>query len=844
MSARRAALALLPVTLLAAAAWTLHLELRGFHLRDVERELALLPGGVLALAAGITALDYLLLSGYDLLALRYAGRSLPLPRVIFTSFVSYAFGNNVGLALLSSGSVRFRLYSQWGLSAVEITRVVAFTASQLWAGLLPLGGVALLAGVPVPLPAWAARTLGVAALAAVAAYLGAAVRGGRALRLRGFTFPVPSPGLAVAQVAVSAADWALAALVLHALLPAGSPLSFPQLLGLFVAAQVAGLASQVPGGLGVFDSIVLAALTPAVPAPAVVSSLLAYRLVYYLGPFLLAFGLLVAHELLARRAFVRRVLRGAHASFAPVVPWLAAAGALLAGMVLLVSGATPTVAARLHVLRHTVPLPVLEASHLVGSLVGTALLLLARALMRRIDAAWAIAGGLLGAGALASLAKGLDWEEALVLLVLLGALLPFRDQFYRRSSLVEGWVSGPWVLAVVLIVGASMWIGLFSYRHVEYSSELWFRFAFHEDAPRFLRASVAGLSLLVLYGVAVLLKPAPHEPAPPDEAQLARVRPLVDRAPESYAHLALVGDKPLLFSDPGDAFLMYGVEGRSWVAMGDPVGPEPAATELAWRFRELSDRHGGWACFYQVGAAALPRYLDLGLSLLKLGEEAIVPLEAFSLDGSERRALRQAYHRGERDGLRFEVAPASAVPALIPDLRRVSDAWLAEKSVREKGFSLGSFDPRYLAEGPLALARKDGEVVAFANVWTSSARVELSVDLMRYHPEAPRSAMDYLFTSLMLWGKAEGYGQFNLGMAPFSGFEARQLSPLWTRLGARLFRHGENFYNFQGLRAYKEKFAPEWRPRWLAAPGGLRLPAVLTNLAALVSRGLRGVVAR
>ncbi len=149
-----------------------------------------------------------------------------------------------------------------------------------------------------------------------------------------------------------------------------------------------------------------------------------------------------------------------------------------------------------------------------------------------------------------------------------------------------------------------------------------------------------------------------------------------------------------------------------------------------------------------------------------------------------------------------------------------------------------------LREGPAALARKDGAVVAFANVWTSACKAELSVDLMRHGPEAPRGTMDHLFVSLMLWGREQGYQAFNLGMAPFSGLEARALAPLWTKLGARLFRYGEDLYNFQGLRQYKEKFAPEWRPRWLAAPGGLRLPMVLTNIAALVSRGLKGVVAR
>ncbi len=839
----RIAAGVLPPLLLGAAAWSLHAELRGFHLRDVERGLAALPGAAIAAAAAVTLADYLLLGAYDLLALRYAGRRLPYGRVAFTSFIAYAFGNNVGFALLSSSSVRFRLYSQWGLAPAEIAKVVGFTAAQLWAGLFPLLGLALLSGVPVPLPPGVARGLGVAALAITAAYLALAARG-RELRLRGAAVRLPSLPLAAAQVAVSAADWVLAAVVLYLLLPPESPLSLAGLVGLFVAAQVAGLASQLPGGVGVFDAIVLAALTPAVPAPHVLSSLVAYRVVYYLGPFVLAFALLAVNEVVVRRERLGRVLRGAHASFAPVVPWLAAAGSMIAGAVLLVSGATPAEAERLHLLRRTVPLALLEGSHLIGSLVGTALLLLGRALARRLDGAWVLAVALLATGAVASLAKGLDWEEASLLTALLLALLPFRRQFYRRSALLDVPLSAGWISAVLVVIAASIWIGFFSYRHVDYSRDLWFDFAFHADAPRFLRASVVGVCAVVLYGVVRLMHPAPPEPAPPGEAELARLRPIVEQAPDSTAHLALLGDKPILFGEDGASFLMYGVEGRTWCSMGDPIGSKRAATELAWRFRELSDRHGGWACFYQVGPGALPRYLDLGLAIYRLGEEAIVPLPAFSLDGPERRPLRQAFNRAERDGLSFELVPAERVPSLLPELRRISDAWLAERSTREKGFSLGYFDERYLREGPVALALLGGRPVAFANVWVGTCKAELSVDLMRHLADAPRATMDFLFVSLMRWGRAEGYEAFNLGMAPFSGLEDRMLAPLWMRLGARLYRHGEYFYNFQGLRQYKEKFSPEWRPRFLAAPRGFRLPIVLTNVAALVSRGLKGVVSR
>lgn len=835
---------LLPLVLLAAAGWALERELEGFHFRDLEAGLAAIPRYTVWAAAGATALDYLLLSAYDLLALRYAGRTVPLGRVVFTSFIAYAFGNNVGMTLLSSGSVRVRLYSQWGLGAGDIAKVVAFTAAQLWAGLLPLLGISLLAGSPGPLPPAAARIVGALAIAATLAYLVLCARP-REYVVRGIAVRLPSLPLAVAQVAVSAADWALAGYVLYLLLPTVTPISFVSFLGLFIAAQVGGLASQIPGGVGVFDTIVLAALTPGIAAPDALSSLVAYRAIYYLVPFLAAFAMLVANEVIVRREGVGRFLRGAHASFAPVVPWLAALGSLVAGAILLVSGATPAVHGRLSVLRNWVPLAVLETSHLVGSLIGVALLLLARGLSRRLDGAWVLAIALLAAGAVASLVKGLDYEEATILLLLLVALLPFRKQFYRRSSLLDEPLTASWMIAVAAIVAASIWIGQFAFHHVEYSGDMLFHFAFRGGGvPRFLRASAIAVSALAIYGMTVLLRPRSPEPDLPTDADLARARPLVDAAEDSSSHAALVGDKALLFSPRGDAFLTYGVEGRSWVSMGDPVGPDPAATELAWRLREISDRHGGWACFYQVGPGALPRYLDMGLSLFRLGEEAVVALEGFSLEGSVRRPLRLAYNRAQRDGLAFEIVPPESLPPLLPELRKLSDAWLAEKNVREKGFSVGYFDERYLREGPVALARVGERIVAFANLWTSSCKAELSFDLMRHVTDAPRTTMDFLFVSLMLWGREQGYRAFTLGMAPLSGLEDRALAPLWTKLGARLYRHGEYFYNFQGLRQYKEKFAPEWRPRYLAAPGGLRLPLVLANVAALVSRGLKGVVTR
>ena len=165
-----------------------------------------------------------------------------------------------------------------------------------------------------------------------------------------------------------------------------------------------------------------------------------------------------------------------------------------------------------------------------------------------------------------------------------------------------------------------------------------------------------------------------------------------------------------------------------------------------------------------------------------------------------------------------------------------------EKRVTEKGFSLGRFEPQYLQNFPMALAIKEGRIIAFANVLQGDKKEELSVDLMRYEPDATRDVMEFLFIELMLWGQREGYRWFNFGMAPLSGLDSRALASKWQRLGSFVFRHGENFYNFQGLRQYKEKFDPVWEPRYIASPGGMALPVIFTNLASLISGGFMGVL--
>jgi phosphatidylglycerol lysyltransferase len=426
----------------------------------------------------------------------------------------------------------------------------------------------------------------------------------------------------------------------------------------------------------------------------------------------------------------------------------------------------------------------------------------------------------------------------------LAVVLPSRSAFYRKAALTSEPIAPGWIVAFIVVAGATIWLGFFSYKHVQFSSALWLRFTTHGDAARFLRATGGTLAALGIFGLMRMLRHAEAEPALPTEDELERARAIINASSDTGSNLVFLGDKAILFSPSGKAFLMYGVEGRSWVALGDPVGPEDEVTELAWHFREEADRHGAWPVFYEVGTDRLPLYIDLGLTLLKLGEAAVVSLDSFSLEGGRRKGLRRTITEVSRRGVTFCVVPPEGVCELLSDLKRVSDSWLQEKHTREKSFSLGRFDERYIARFPVGIAKVEGQVVAFANLLSSGDHSEISLDLMRYSPTAPAGVMEYLFIQLLLWGKEQGYRRFNLGMAPLSGLQNRTLAPLWNRAGALLYRHGEHFYNFRGLRQYKDKFDPLWEPRYLASPGGLALPRVLANTAALISGGLRGVVSR
>ncbi len=847
---RRLARALFEILIFLAALSALHYSLAKYSYHDVTASLQSIPKNHILLALGFTCLNYLIMTFYDVLAFRYIGAVQSYPRIALASFIGYAFTNNAGsLSIVAGSSIRYRLYSAWGLSATDIARIVAFCTVSFWLGLIVLGGTVFLIN-PIQihgvlrLPMHSTRPMGAIMLSLAGAYMIWIILKRKPLKIIRWEFPLPPASLSLAQIAVSCVDWTLAAWILYILLPTVPDLPFPAFLGLFLLSELVGIASNVPGGIGVFEGIMLLLLAPYLPASTAMGALISYRGIYYILPLCSALMLLGTQELLQQHKKARLLIQSITVRLPALIPHILAAGAFLAGTLLLFSGASPAVPQRLAWLKHLLPLSVLEISHFAASLTGAALLVLARGLQRRLNAAYFMSIILLAAGIVFSLLKGVDYEEATVLGFILMALLPCRKRFYRKTSLIDEPFSPAWTAAIIVVFAGSVWLGFFSYRHTEYTNDLWWHFAFRDDAPKFLRATVGAATVMLIFAMARLLRPALPSPATPSGEELEAAALIARKSEKTYAYLALLGDKSILFDKNRSAFVMYGIKGRSWIAMGDPVGTRRQTIELAWHFRDLCDHFGGYPVFYQVDPENLPVYIDLGMNLIKIGEEGRVRLRNFSLRGASRKSLRHAYNRARREGYSFEIIPEEQVPEHIPRFREISDTWLAQKNTREKSFSLGFFNESYLMRFPAAVIRYKDTITAFANLWPGGNRRELSVDLMRFHPETAHDVMDYLFIELMLWGREQGYGYFNLGMAPLAGLEDHALAPAWSKMGALVFRYGEHFYNFQGVRRYKEKFEPVWKPKYLAFQPGRPLPIITADIASLISRGIGGIFSK
>ena len=632
--------AVLGLALLGGAVWVVQNEFRSLSLEDIKAALAAIPTRRLWAAFGLTLAAYAILTIYDRLGTIYAGRAVGYGRAAFASFCAYTLAHNIGFAAVSGAAVRYRLYAQWGLTPLQIGKVVAFCSLTFILGGLVLGGIVLLAD-PFVLPVLADRLpkplmhgLGLLLLAGGVAYV--ALCGLlRRVRVRGHVVDLPSWPMAVAQTLLASVDMAVTAAILHALLPPMPGLSFVGFVGIYVAAYLAGLLANIPGGIGIFDTAILLGLSPYLDAPSIVGGIVVFRLFYYIGPLFLAGFLFAGNEVLlrGRGLFARTATLPAVQTLArwspPEFEVAAIAGAVaLCGALLLALGAIDALGDYSWLgpdwhLPDWAQALLGPASEFVPGLIGAALVVLSLALTRRATLAWGLTIALLLLGAAFTAARGADtWVPAL-LLTAAGLLAPFRRLFYRRARLFSGPLDASRAAGPLLLAGSVLILATYEPRLTLLAHTSWWQVVLSPDLPNTVRASVALSVLIGCIAIWRLVRPGRVVAQPWSAATDAALRALGGRpAPLPEA---------LLWGEAGRAAIPLRRLPGILLALGDPVGAHPDRISAIWRLRDLAVQEGRHPAVWRAGPALRPVYADIGLSALPLGPDGL-PADADEAD--------------------------------------------------------------------------------------------------------------------------------------------------------------------------------------------------------------------
>ena len=819
------------VILVACIGWS---ELRKVDLLKVRQILQTTPSSLTLTLLLFTGLNLALAGFYDVTALGRLHHSPRLPSRWSVGVVTFAWSNFLTLGPLAGPALRLWLYRPLGVAGNRSRSALSAILAAFTLGLLGWCAAAL-APMPAGVPPLAGRLLlGILATGLTAWLLRVLPK--LPVLPRSFREWEANPWI---LAAVAAADWLLAWLVFHLAVFGEQGWADAEIsLRTFFVGQLVGLASLIPGGLGSADAYWVFSLGGVVGGQdRIVASLILYRAIYYFVPWVFATLFLIGKMVKTGRR-TRILARLAMASYA-----------FLCGAVLLASAATPTLADRVASLQRSVPLAVVEISHWVSVLLGFMLLVISRGLRRGYRSSHRVALSLFLAGALTTFLKGFDFEEALLALGAVAFLILFRSDFRHAGRLhppLEFMISIG-LFAVVLF--AAVGFGSFEVPGIAALSH----FDPAAQPARFLRGLIT-LVLAALAGAFHFAQRARPLDRLPGAEEIARARETSQRhARSTNPLLAATGDKALFWMPraptetgtppPADGFIAYRTLGRFLITYSDPVCPSGEEHRLLAAFLDHAADQDREVVLYQISTTMIPVAHDFGFSLFKLGEEGIVNLARFDLKGNKAKKWRNALNRVEKAGGRFEIVRGSALAALIPELRNVSDAWLDRKRQVEKGFSIGRFDETYLSRFPCAVVwDAAGRVAGFANILEGRKGEEISVDLMRYRPESEEESelgdvIEYLFVRIMLFGKEAGYTRFNLGMAPLSSVGELRWARSFERLAHLFFRHGEHWFNFQGLRRFKEKFEPVWEPRYMAYPKPWDWPAAVTSTALLIAGG-------
>jgi len=501
-------------------------------------------------------------------------------------------------------------------------------------------------------------------------------------------------------------------------------------------------------------------------------------------------------------------------------------------------------------LKEYIPVSSLEASNLLVILMGLMLIITAHFLVRGLRTAWLLALIVSIASCIGHISKALDYEEALVALVVIIVLLLTSKQYTIKSNpnLVNiGMITGVATFLVVLIFGG---IGFYFLNKKHFGIDFTWRqsivyairtFALLSNADLHPQTRFANEFLLFINGLGVvswiflfytIIRPTIYSATKGDESFQKAHYLLKQYGDSPLDHFKISADKELYISNQYEAFASYRVANGFAIVLEEPVCSEGDKTFVLQEFEEMCRTKGLKPVYYRVEEDSLYHFKSLNKKKLLIGQEGILETDKFSLEGRERKSLRNAVNSLNKKGYKAEVHKAPQSGLLLQALQQVSDEFLRANDMEELVFSQGSFDWSELrSQDIVTISDPDKKIVAFLNIIPDYNPNECTYDMIRKTNDAPNGCMDVLIIELIKYAKEKGYEYVNFGLAPMSGIEMPDSTA--ERVVKLAYEKIKRFRHYQGLRDFKEKFVTKWQNMYLVYRNDfdlIQLPAALNKV--------------
>jgi len=784
-------------------------EMKSYSYQQILDTLKAIPSFKIIFALILALSYYLILGGYDVVAFKFINVPLKFKNVVFTCFISNALGNNTGYSMLFGGSIRYRLYSLYNVSMLNVTKVLFFSSATIWFGLLIIGGI-VFTFFPVNFTDTkfffsSSLPLGILFLTLVTSYTLLSLFKSKPIKLfNKWTITFPNIKITLWQMLLATADWVIASCTLFVLLPQGE-ISYITLLQIFLVAQMLGILSQVPGGMGVFETAIVMMLPEATQSSYVMGALLAYRAIFYFFPLGIALLLLASHEFFRAKKRFKVLARFYGGRMASLIPQALSVSIFIGGAIILFSGVTDVSSSIIHRLDNYISPVILDSLHFAISVIGIMLLFISRGLVLRIKRAYTIAVVLLSLLFPLALINGYGYEKIVFLLVLLSLVIPAKKYFYRNLSLIAVKMNMLWFSLISAVFIASTWLCFFVYRPDLHSWNKFINILFSaSDAGRSLRICIG---MVITIGIIIIAEMWKRYRYKQSNIDLDKVKKISDSSKYVYSNYTF--ENRNLFDMNTGSFMMYSQINNNAIVFGDPIGDNKSSKELIWDFKEMTDSKNINPTFVYLGYKNLKVYDDIGLDIASFGVDANVSLKNFSKDSKELEDINSYCDKLTKEGYSFEIVDKKEFLENKKYIGFVDYQWEKELgNLKNK-----MFDVSLNAANKYIIVKKDNFVSGYAYLLLSNTKYEVFVSNVRYTTDCDENILKYIVFNAVVWAKNNEYKWFNLGLTPSDeviideDFNSK----------AKIFVFAEHFkYDMTALKEFKSKFNPVWKKKYVA----------------------------